>query len=85
MSSYERGQRLEELVDLTVRLTMEFPEFPAGSVMRCVARVVWQQRRLGVPDGLLAGLSEELARQVLTERLTGRLFSAARHPQALSA
>ncbi|HET7430160.1 MAG TPA: hypothetical protein VFJ89_01530 [Nocardioides sp.] len=40
MSSQERGPRLEDLVDLTVRLTTDFPEIPAGSVMRCVARVV---------------------------------------------
>jgi hypothetical protein len=85
MSSYERGTRLEELVDLTVRLTTEFPEYPAGSVMRCVARVVWQQRRLGTPDVLLATRSEVVARRLLTERLTGVPAPATRAAHALSA
>jgi hypothetical protein len=71
MSTYERGSRLEELVDLSVQLAEEFPEFPAGSVMRCVARVVWQQRRLGTRDDLLADRSAEEARRLLADRLAG--------------
>jgi hypothetical protein len=34
----------DDLFTLTIRLTEEYPEIPAGSVMRCVARV-----RCGMP------------------------------------
>lgn len=84
MSSYERASRLEELVDLSVQLAEEFPEFPAGSVMRCVARVVWQQRRLGTGDELLADRSAQEARRLLAERLAGHP-SRLRSSHALSA
>jgi hypothetical protein len=82
VSSYERGSRLEELVDLTKELTEEFPEFPAGSVMRCVARVVWHERRLGTREDQLADRSAAEARRLLTERRTGAGHPAVRHVHA---
>lgn len=74
-----------QLLEVTVRLAEEFPDLPAGSVMRCVARVVWQQRRLGTPDVLLTSRSEDVARRLLTERLTGVPAPATRAAHALSA
>jgi hypothetical protein len=39
----------DDLFVLTIRLTEEYPEIPAGSVMRCVARVLRQARLAGRP------------------------------------
>jgi hypothetical protein len=58
------------LLELTVRLTEEFPDLPAGSVMRCVARVVRSERRHGVPEDLLPSRTEVAARSVLRRRST---------------
>jgi hypothetical protein len=57
------------LLDVTVRLTAEFPELPAGSVMRCLARVARTERCRGVPEHLLATRSEARARSVLRRRI----------------
>jgi hypothetical protein len=59
-----------QLLDLTVRLAEEFPDLPAGSVMRCVARVVRSERRHGVPEGVLPARTEATARLVLRRRCT---------------
>jgi hypothetical protein len=57
-----------QLLELTVRLTAEFPDLPAGSVMRCVARVVRSERRHGVAEDLLPARTEIAARGVLRRR-----------------
>jgi len=59
-----------QLLELTVRLTQEFPELPAGSVMRCVARVARSERRHGVPEDVLPARTEATARSVLRRRCT---------------
>lgn len=68
MSLTEVRASQDALLDLTVRLSREFPELPAGSVMRCVARVVRSERRHGVPEASLASTSEARARSVLRRR-----------------
>jgi len=57
-----------QLLELTVRLTEEFPDLPAGSVMRCVARVVRSERRHGVPDDVLPARAEARVRGMLRRR-----------------
>jgi len=42
----------DELMSLTLRMVGEYPEFPAGSVMRCVARAV---RHARMPAHLASG------------------------------
>lgn len=59
-----------QLLEVTVRLAEEFPDLPAGSVMRCVARVVRSERRHGVPEDLLPARAEATARSVLRRRRT---------------
>lgn len=61
----------DELLGVTVRLIEEFPEVPAGSVMRLVGRVVRSARWTGVPQDLLAEESERTSRILLTRRSLG--------------
>jgi hypothetical protein len=58
----------DELLSLTVRMGEEYSEFPAGSVMRCVARSIRQAHRAGVPRETLPAEAERRARQVLDGR-----------------
>jgi hypothetical protein len=59
----------DDLVSLMVRMTDEYPELPAGSVMRCVARAVRRAWMAGVPREQVAEEAERTARIALTERL----------------
>jgi hypothetical protein len=59
----------DDLVDLMVRMTEEYPELPAGSVMRCVARAVLRARMTGTPHEHVGVEAERTARLVLAERL----------------
>jgi hypothetical protein len=58
----------DDLFVLTIRLTEEYPEIPAGSVMRCVARVLRQARLAGVPPEMLSAETARTSRLVLTRR-----------------
>ncbi len=68
MSLAEIRVRQAQLLELTVRLAEEFPDLPAGSVMRCVARVVRSERRHGVAEDLLPARAGAAARSVLRRR-----------------
>ncbi|MGD9959524.1 hypothetical protein [Nocardioides sp.] len=61
----------DELMELTIRLVDEFPDFPAGSVMRCVARAARRALSAGVPGHQVSTQTERTARLALTTRLTG--------------
>lgn len=58
-----------ELMSLTVRMVGEYPQFPAGSVMRCVARAVRHAMVSGVPFDHIPADAERAARRVLARRL----------------
>ena len=57
-----------ELDEAADRLTVEFEELPPGSVLRCLSRAVYASRRAHVAPEQLAGVSENLARQMLRLR-----------------
>jgi hypothetical protein len=59
----------DALVALTVRMTEEYPELAAGSVMRCVARAVLRARLSGVPRDHLTAAAECTARSTLDGRV----------------
>jgi hypothetical protein len=79
-STYARTVRLEELVELSLRLASEFPEYPPGSVMRCVARVAWSQRRVVGLGDPLAVRCEVVARRLLSARHDPGRVQVARAP-----
>ncbi len=58
------------VIDLTVRMTEEYPELATGSVMRCVARAVLRARLADVPRDLLSAEAERTARTALDGRVT---------------
>ena len=58
----------DDLVDLTVRMTEEYPELAAGSVRRCVARAVLRARLADVPRDRLSAQAERTARTALNGR-----------------
>jgi hypothetical protein len=58
----------DELMSLTMRMVGEYPELPAGSVMRCVARAVLRATMAGTPQPLVAGEAEHAARLALARR-----------------
>jgi hypothetical protein len=58
-----------ELMSLTVRMVGEYPQFPAGSVMRCVSRAVRHAVVSGTPPDQIPGDAERAARRVLAGRL----------------
>lgn len=58
-----------ELMSLTVRMVGEYPQFPAGSVMRCVARAVRHALVAGVAPDQIPVDAERAARRVLAGRL----------------
>ena len=66
---YPIGVR-DELMSLTLRLVGEYPEVPAGSVMRCVARAVRRALRSSTPPGQIPTLAEHDARNALAGRFT---------------
>ena len=59
----------DDLVELMVRMTEDYPELPAGSVMRCVARAVRRARMRGTAPEHLGVEAERTARLALAERL----------------
>lgn len=58
----------DDLFTLTIRLTEEYPEIPAGSVMRCVARLLRHARLAGVPEQELTTETERTSRLILARR-----------------
>jgi hypothetical protein len=66
--SYAVGVR-DDLVALMVRMTEEYPELPAGSVMRCVARAVRRARMAGFAREHVGVEAERAARLALAQRL----------------
>lgn len=66
--TYAVGVR-DDLVALMVRMTEEYPELPAGSVMRCVARAVRRTRMSGVAREHIGVEAERAARRALAQRL----------------
>jgi len=60
----------DALVALTVRMTEEYPELAAGSVMRCVARAALRARLSGVPADRLTAEAERTARSSLDGRVS---------------
>jgi hypothetical protein len=58
----------EELMSLTVRMVGEYPELPAGSVMRCVARAARHAVIAGTPRNQIPGEAERTARLALAGR-----------------
>jgi hypothetical protein len=57
---------------LTRRLIEEYPEFPAGSVMRCVARATRRALMARMPHGQLVTRTEHTARAASAARLVAR-------------
>ena len=62
-----------QLLEVAERLTTEFDQLPAGSVMRCFARAVQVARRSGCPAGSLPQTAERMTRLALAERGYRRL------------
>ena len=58
----------DELMSLTVRMVGEYPEFPAGSVMRCVGRAVRGALLAGTPREQIPAHVERAARELLARR-----------------
>jgi hypothetical protein len=58
----------DELMSLTIRLVEEYPEMPAGSVMRCVARAVRRAVVAGTPGNQVPAEAERTARYALAGR-----------------
>ena len=58
-------------MSLTLRLVGEYPEYPAGSVMRCVARAVRRALTVGTPREQVPARAEHAARQALAGRNPG--------------
>jgi hypothetical protein len=58
----------DELMSLTIRLVEEYPEMPAGSVMRCVARAVRRAVVAGTPGSHVPAEAERRARHALAGR-----------------
>jgi hypothetical protein len=56
------------LIEAALRLIVEHPDTPAGSVLRCYSRMVRTTRRTGTPISQLPTEAEALASQVLTAR-----------------
>lgn len=62
-------QRLNtELLELAERLVKEFPELPAGSVLRALSRAVRQEVLAGHDPADLPAAAESLTRRVLSMR-----------------
>ena len=62
----------DELMSLTIRLVEEYPEMPAGSVMRCVARAVRRTVVAGTPGDQVPAEAERAARLALERRTVAR-------------
>lgn len=58
----------DELLELTLRLTAEYQDVPAGSVMRCVSRALLRARLSGTPDRDLPAETEWHTRLLLARR-----------------
>jgi len=61
----------DELVSLTLRMVDDYPELPAGSVMRCVARAVRLALAAGAAGEEIPAEAERTARHALARRSTG--------------
>lgn len=59
----------DELMSLTFRLVGEYPEIPAGSVMRCLARAVRRALIEGTPAEQIPTRAEHTAHEALARRL----------------
>lgn len=59
----------EELMNLTVQMVGEYPEFAAGSVMRCVARSFRRAVIAGIPHDEIPAEVERSARRALAKRV----------------
>ncbi|GAB3250976.1 hypothetical protein [Nocardioides dilutus] len=59
----------DELMSLTLRMVGEYPEFPAGSVMRCVGRAVRGALLAGTPREQIPAHVESAVRDLLAGRL----------------
>jgi hypothetical protein len=62
-----------QMLEVAERLTAEFDQLPAGSVMRCFARAVQVARRSGCPAAALPQTAERMTRLALAERGYPRL------------
>lgn len=60
----------DELMSLTLRMVDAYPEYPAGSVMRCVARAVRRAWMVGTPHEQIPARAEHAARRALARRNT---------------
>jgi hypothetical protein len=58
----------DQLLDVAERLTTEYPELPAGSVLRSFARAVVLARRSGCPTSSLPHRAERMTRHLLAKR-----------------
>lgn len=58
----------EKLMSLTLRMVTEYPDYPAGSVMRCVARAVRRAFMAGTPREQIPARVEHAARRALAGR-----------------
>jgi hypothetical protein len=59
----------DALMSLTIRMVREYPQFPAGSVMRCVARAVRRALLAGAPTEQIPTDAEHAVRRALAGRL----------------
>lgn len=57
-----------QLLDAAEKLVWDYPDHPAGSVLRCFARAVSQARLRGVALAGLPAVSEQAARSMLGTR-----------------
>ena len=62
----------DELMSLTLRMVGEHPEYPPGSVMRCVARAVRRAVMVGTPREQIPSRAERAARRALAGRTLER-------------
>ncbi len=62
----------QDLHDAAARLVEEWHELPPGSVLRCFARAVRAVLRAGCAPPHVVGEAEEMTRQLLAQRPSGR-------------
>ena len=70
MSSREKRQVDQELLDAAAMLVEEWPGVPTGSVLRCFSRAVWILRVNGCDPDRLGTEAVSLARALLHMRAT---------------
>lgn len=68
-STGHRSTMRDDVSSLTLRLVGDYPEVPAGSVMRCVARAVRRAVLVSAPPEQIPTRAESAVREAMARRL----------------